>query len=508
MTTPVTDSYSYSWDSVTNATQYQVRANGADGSEYVTTHAGTSAMMTTLLAAAPVREGVWNLEVRAQFSSGSYTSWTAPDRVKFTESGGPTNPAPDPSPTDYTIFVDPNDGNDGNDGATASTAFATVQHALNNCAAGDHIRLSPGVYREDVQTAVSGTQQDPIIISGPRSAVFQGEANGASRPFEVNHEWYTFLDFTFNGLRDNDENNDGHGNDWNDATDVLSSNQSPGSNNKNDAYADKLLYIIGDDEGSRTVRRGIVLRRIWFMNCSGEAVRFKYHYEDCEVDSCVFIHVGISQFRSDFPGVDTNWPNDLHSKSGECIYIGSAPEQLTGSAIAVDPQNPTTQERDTQRDEGPMDICTVWVHDCIMASYGNEAVDIKEGSTGCIIEDNVCFHQMDPQSAAYGIRGSGNTIRNNAAILSLGAGIRPGGDTITAGTFGENNTITGNQLIENWHSQLKLEGDNQAQICGNKFRSDFVAANNTTGTGEGPHSNIRGNFAGQTNETAAQADCP
>lgn len=99
MTTPVTDVSTYTWDSVTNATQYQVRANGADGSEYVTVHAGPSAPMTKILAAAPVREGVWNLAVRAQFSSGSYGSWTAPERVEFIAAAAPSNPGPKITPS-------------------------------------------------------------------------------------------------------------------------------------------------------------------------------------------------------------------------------------------------------------------------------------------------------------------------------------------------------------------------------------------------------------------------
>ena len=46
-----------------------------------------------------------------------------------------------------------------------------------------------------------------------------------------------------------------------------------------------------------------------------------------------------------------------------------------------------------------------------IATSGNECVDIKEGATGNVIEDNICSHQLDTESGCYDSRGDGNTFR-------------------------------------------------------------------------------------------------
>lgn len=45
-----------------------------------------------------------------------------------------------------------------------------------------------------------------------------------------------------------------------------------------------------------------------------------------------------------------------------------------------------------------------------ISTNGNECVDIKEGSSGNIVTNNVCSWQMDQMSAGFNIRGNNNTI--------------------------------------------------------------------------------------------------
>ena len=42
---------------------------------------------------------------------------------------------------------------------------------------------------------------------------------------------------------------------------------------------------------------------------------------------------------------------------------------------------------------------------------GNECVDIKEGATGNVIEENICSHQLDDNGGCYSSQSDGNIIR-------------------------------------------------------------------------------------------------
>ena len=58
------------------------------------------------------------------------------------------------------------------------------------------------------------------------------------------------------------------------------------------------------------------------------------------------------------------------------------------------------------------DICTGnVVRGNTISTYGNECVDIKEGSTQNLVEENTCSDQLDEESGCYDSRGDNNTIR-------------------------------------------------------------------------------------------------
>ena len=41
---------------------------------------------------------------------------------------------------------------------------------------------------------------------------------------------------------------------------------------------------------------------------------------------------------------------------------------------------------------------------------GNECVDIKEGSSGNVVDSNLCSAQLDAHSGCFNARGDGNTF--------------------------------------------------------------------------------------------------
>ena len=78
------------------------------------------------------------------------------------------------------------------------------------------------------------------------------------------------------------------------------------------------------------------------------------------------------------------------SKNGEGVYIGTAPEQLK------DGKNPTAKIDRSNNN---------WVHHNQFNTQGNECVDIKEGSSFNLIENNRRTGQKDINSGGW-IRGA------------------------------------------------------------------------------------------------------
>ncbi len=81
------------------------------------------------------------------------------------------------------LWVDAASGNDLNDGRARATAFRTIQKAANMAAAGTTVHILPGVYRETVQPAQSGSATQPIRYvaeNGPGTAIIRGSEPASS----------------------------------------------------------------------------------------------------------------------------------------------------------------------------------------------------------------------------------------------------------------------------------------------------------------------------------------
>lgn len=202
---------------------------------------------------------------------------------------------------------------------------------------------------------------------------------------------------------------------------------------------DKLLWL---QEADHTT-----IANNYFHHAQGECVRAKYHSSDNVFSRNRIEYCG----QLDFGGGGTG-------KNGEGIYIGTAPEQLN--------KNPTP-ETDASNNNV--------VRNNTFATFGNECVDIKEGSEHNVIEFNDCTGQLDPNSGGFDTRGNSNTFRYNKSYGNVGAGIRFGGDTESDGI---SNEAYGNELIFNQGYALKIMRLPQGLICGNTAEGNAAGLTN------------------------------
>lgn len=122
--------------------------------------------------------------------------------------------------------------------------------------------------------------------------------------------------------------------------------------------------------------------------------------------------------------------------------------------------------RSGSADNVDADICRDnWIHHNTFRTYGNECVDVKEGSTNNLIEYNICEKQKDENSGGIGFRGSENTARYNEINDCVGAGVRVGGDK----GYGEGNNIYGNVISNADYGAFNVMSPNQGVVCGNEI---------------------------------------
>jgi hypothetical protein len=321
------------------------------------------------------------------------TPTSAPDAGTTPES------APDEPPdAGSTIWVAPT-GRDANPG-TESKPLATVSAAMAQATPGTVIEVAAGTYSGAMSTQVPGTAGAPITLRGHDAVLTGGGDSG--RVLQILHDYWVVEGFQLNG-------------------------QSAGD----DEIQDNAIWIQG--------AHNIEIRSNEIHHFLGECVRVKYLASDVTIERNFIHDCGMDDFVLS--------PGD--GKSGEGVYIGTAPEQLS--------RNPTPV---------PDTTTEVLVRDNVFETRGNECVDIKEAATGNVVEFNDCSQQKDPDSGGFDSRGSGNVYRYNLSHDNAGAGIRLGGDTPSDGL---NNELIGNVLLDNAGSGIKVMRLPQGTICGNKI---------------------------------------
>lgn len=314
-----------------------------------------------------------------------------------------------------TYYVSPS-GSDSNSGRLSEVPFRTIQKAVDLSQPGDTVVLETGVYFQDVKSIRDGRPDAPIVLEGTEGAVVRG--GGRARVFEINHDYITLRNFTIDGL-------------WGDPS-------------KASGYRDKLIFALG-----KQIRDGVTGLKVINMtlrNAGGECLRLRYFARWNEIAYSSIRTCGVVDFRFSGGG-----------KNGEGVYIGTAPEQL------ADGKNPTAD---------PDQSTNNWVHDNVFDTEGAECVDVKESTSGNVIENNSCTGLKDPISGGFESRGNENIFRYNQIFGNAGAGIRLGGDTPDQGI---GNHIYGNNIHDNAAGGIKVMRQPQGSVCGNTM------SNNTGG---------------------------
>ncbi len=333
-----------------------------------------------------------------------------------------STPASSLSPAAIMLYVDPMRGIDTNPGSKASPLL-TIQKAIDRAQPGAVILLEEGIYMQDVITRRDGTLSSPITIKGPATAVLKG--GGSAHIVEINHSFITLDGFTIDGLYGNPD--------------------------KATGYRDKLIYAIGKDAKSGIT--GLRIVNMILKHSGGEAIRLRYFAHNNEVAYNTITDCGIRYFKF-----------DSGAENGEGIYIGTSAGQLN------DGRNPTNDPDQSNNN---------WIHHNNINTQGSECVDIKESSSGNIVEYNTCTGQQNPNTGGLQSRGISNIFRYNTVFGNAGAGIRLGSDMPGEGI---NNDIYDNDIRDNKSGGIKFMSQPQGKICSN------IMSNNNGGNAVGTYS--------------------
>ncbi|MBB4166601.1 hypothetical protein [Rhizobium sp. BK538] len=298
----------------------------------------------------------------------------------------------------------------------------TIQAAVALAQPGDTIMLAPGSYFQDFRSVRDGELGKPITIEGSLGSVVKG--GGQPRVIEINHSYIELRNFTVDGRFEKP--------------------------NTKKSYRDKLLYVIGNTPGKELT--GLRVLGMDIRNAGGECVRLRYQARQNEIAYSRISSCG----RFDFVFNDGG-------KNGEGIYIGTAPEQLGGRGAP----DKAIDHSDRNR-----------IHDNVIATGGNECVDIKEGSSGNIVEKNSCTGQKDPNSGGFDSRGNGNVFRYNLVYDVVGAGVRLGGDEEADGI---GNDVYGNTFRNVGVGLIRAQRAPQGKICENISQNNKVVSTNSIG---------------------------
>ena len=322
--------------------------------------------------------------------------------------GGDDPPIPLPPITGDVWYVSP-EGNDEGEG-TVDDPFATLQRGLEAAMPGDGVELADGDYEQGAVSVRDGLADAPIIVYGSADAVLHEPV--ADDVLRIEHDHHVIHGISIDGLHGDPK--------------VLSD------------YTDQLVVVRGRVEGAKTIEPVLAVRllELNLRRAADECVRLVDHARDTEVAGCTIVECGVRD--NEFGGT---------GKNGEGIYIGTSDDQWG--------------------ETGPDESRDNWIHDNTIDTRGNECVDVQEGATLNLIEDNTCTGLRDADSGGISIRGNANTVRGNLVEGGEGAGVRLGGDDAGGVTYGVDNEVTGNDIRNNAGAGVKIEDEVQGAICGN-----------------------------------------
>ncbi|CAN0549748.1 unnamed protein product, partial [Ectocarpus sp. 12 AP-2014] len=177
------------------------------------------------------------------------------------------------------------------------------------------------------------------------------------------------------------------------------------------------------------------------QNCGGECVRLKDGVSNAKIFSNTITNCGIHDYVL-----------ESGNMNGQGVCIGTSSDEWPN---------------------GEEDVCTNnLVAGNVIDTSANECVDVKEGAYGNIIEDNICYNQLDINAGCYNSRGNDNIFRNNAGSDCLGTGVRLGGWEMDGFQYGVGNSVYDNDFNDVGFGALKIMVDGQGTICGNTCVGD------------------------------------
>ncbi|CAN0020458.1 unnamed protein product, partial [Ectocarpus sp. 8 AP-2014] len=227
----------------------------------------------------------------------------------------------------------------------------SIASALAEAGAGDTVVLADGTYNEAIVTVQGGESGNPLIITGGRGALVNAGEDG--KVVYVQHSWVTLEGFSVDGKISDDD--------------------------KAESYVDKCVFVEGPSTSGDERLEGFVMQDVSVQNCGDECVRLKSFVVGAVISDNVIQDCGVRDFV---------YGND--GKNGEGIYVGTS---------------------STQWSDGPDECNDNTITGNTITPNGNECVDVKEGSTGTIVEGNTCSGQLDEDSGCFGSRGDGNVFR-------------------------------------------------------------------------------------------------
>ncbi|CAM9939244.1 unnamed protein product [Ectocarpus sp. 6 AP-2014] len=283
-----------------------------------------------------------------------------------------------------------------------------LYEAMDLAQAGDTVNLQNGTYDSALVSVRDGEFGSPITVAGGAGAIIKGSSS--SRSVFITHSFITLKGFSVEGKI--------------------------GSNDTDQAsWVNKCVYVEGPGANSSAVLDGFVMEDMVVQNCGGECVRLKDSVVNAQVTGNTISNCGVHDYMF-----------NSEDKNGEGVYIGTSSTQWTNGE---DTCNGNVVSRN------------------LISTSGNECVDIKEGSSGNVIEDNFCSDQLDAESGCYDSRGDGNTFRYNVGSECTGAGVRLGGWEVDGHQYGVNNSVYGNDFYAVGVGALKVLVGEQGDICGN-----------------------------------------